>query len=58
MTQPNEAQSGIALREAQQTISTLKAQLASAERRCGYLEAENNELHRKVVMMRGIDDRL
>ncbi|MEA3250190.1 MAG: hypothetical protein U9Q35_01200 [Pseudomonadota bacterium] len=40
MTQPNEAQSGIALREAQQTISTLRAQLASSERRCGYLESE------------------
>lgn len=60
MTQDNgwDAQPGIALLEAQQTISTLKAQLASSERRNGYLEAENNELHRKVVMMRGIDDRL
>lgn len=58
MTQPNEAQSGIELHEARQTISTLKAQLASSERRNGYLEAENNELHQQVVMLRGIDDRL
>ncbi|WP_231662567.1 hypothetical protein [Halomonas sp. IOP_31] len=58
MTPQNEAQVGVELREARQAISTLKAQLASSERRNGYLEAENNELHRKVVMMRGIDDRL
>lgn len=54
MTQPNEAQSGIALREAQQTISTLRAQLASSERRCGYLESENKELHKQIGMMRGV----
>lgn len=35
-----DAQSGVELHEARQTISTLRAQLASSERRNGYLESE------------------
>ena len=49
MTQPSEAQAGVELHEARQEISTLRAQLASSERRNGYLESENKELSSRLV---------